>query len=63
MDPLRELQAAREAAEAPETLFIGLGELSEQAAAYAAAQRIAVWQAAELAQALRGLPLAATPPR
>ena len=63
VEPLRELQAAREAAEAPDALFIGLGELSEQAAAYAAAQRIAVWQAAELAQALRGLPLAATPPR
>lgn len=55
LDTLRELQSAREAAGAADALYIGLGEFSEQAAAYARAQRIAVWQAAELAQALRGL--------
>lgn len=55
LEPLRELQAAREKAEAPDALYIGMGELSEPAAAFAAAQRIAVWQAAELVQALRGL--------
>lgn len=58
LEPLRELQAAREKAEA-DALYIGLGELSETAAAFARQQRIAVWQAAELAQALRGLPLPA----
>jgi restriction system protein len=58
LDPLRDLQAARDAAEAPDALCICLGELSEQAVAYAAEHRIAVWQATELAQALRGLPLA-----
>jgi restriction system protein len=57
LEPLRELQAAREAAEAPDALYICLGELSEQAIAYAAQHRIAVWQANELAQALRGLTL------
>jgi restriction system protein len=58
LEPLRELQAARETAEAPDALYIGLGELSEQAVAFAAQHRIAVWQAMEIAQALRGLPLA-----
>lgn len=57
VEVLRALQAARDAAEAPDALFIGLGELSEGARAFAAEHRIAVWQAAELAQALRGLPL------
>jgi restriction system protein len=55
LEPLRELQAARERAEAPDALCICLGELSDKAQAYAAEHRIAVWQAAELAQALRGL--------
>ncbi len=55
LEPLRELQAARDAAQAPDALYIGLGELSEPAIAFAREQRIAVWQAAELAQALRGL--------
>ena len=55
LEPLSELQAARDRAEAPDALCICLGELSEQAQAYAAQHRIAVWQAAELAQALRGL--------
>ncbi len=54
-EPLRELQAARDRAEAPDALCICLGELSDNAKAYAAEHRIAVWQAAELAQALRGL--------
>lgn len=57
VEVLRALQAARDAAEAPDALFIGLGELSEGARAFAAEHRIAVWQAAEIAQALRGLPL------
>lgn len=56
IEPLRELQAARERAEAG-ALYIGLGEWTEPALAYAAQQRIAPWRAAELAEALRGLPL------
>ncbi len=56
VEPLRELQAAREKADAA-ALFIGLGEISEPAAAYAAQHRIAFWQAAELAQSLRGIAL------
>ena len=58
LEPLRELQAARDAAEAPDALCICLGELSDNAKSFAAEHRIAIWQAAELAQALRGLPVA-----
>ncbi len=56
LEPLRELQAAREKADAA-ALYIGLGEISEPAATHAAQHRIAVWRAAELAQALRGVVL------
>lgn len=57
-EPLRALQAAREAADDDlpnDALYISLGELTDSARALASTQRIAVWQAAELAQALRGL--------
>lgn len=54
LEGLRALQAAREQAEAPDALCICLGALSETARPFAAKHRIAVWQAAELAQALRG---------
>ena len=57
LEVLRALQAAREAAEAADALCIGLGAVSDNAAAFSAAQRIAVWQLDELAFALRGLPL------
>ena len=53
LEALRALQAAREHAEAPDALYIGLGELSEAAKAFAAQHRIAIWQATELAQSLR----------
>lgn len=59
LEALRALQAARERREADEAIYIGLAELSDNARPYAAAQRITLWQAAELAQALRGLPLPA----
>jgi restriction system protein len=59
LEPLRALQAARDASDAPDALYIGLGPVSETARPFAAEHGIAVWQAAELAQALRGLPLAA----
>jgi restriction system protein len=60
IETLRALQAAREAAgdDLPnDALCIGLGELTDSARPFAAEHRIAIWQAAELAQALRGLPL------
>ena len=57
LEALRPLQAAREASEAQDALYIGLGPLSDNAQPFAAQHRIAVWQAAELAHALRGLPL------
>ena len=63
LEPLRELQAARDASEAPDALWIGLGALTDTARPFAAEHRIAIWQLAELAQALRGLPLGPTPPR
>ena len=60
IETLRALQAAREAAgdDLPhDALLIGLGEPTDSARPFAAEHRIALWQAAELAQALRGLPL------
>jgi restriction system protein len=54
LEALRALQAAREAREAPDALLIALGELTDTARPYAAQHRIAVWQASEIAQALRG---------
>jgi restriction system protein len=54
LEALRALQAAREAAEAPDALLIALGELTDTARPFAAQHRIAVWQAGEIAQALRG---------
>ena len=55
LEPLRALQAARLAAEAPDALLITLGDLSEPATKLLALERIAVWRAPELAQKLRGL--------
>ncbi len=55
VEPLRALQAAREAAGAPDALYIAFGELTDSAVPFASQQRIAVWGAAEMAQALRGL--------
>jgi restriction system protein len=60
LDTLRALQTAREAVEdvPADALVIGLGELTDSGRTFAAEHRIAVWQAAEVAQAFRGLPLA-----
>lgn len=57
LDTLRALQQAREAhAEQPaDALVLSLGSLSDSARAFAAQHRIAVWQAPEIAQALRDL--------
>lgn len=61
IETLRALQAAREAAEAPQALCICLGELTDNARPYAAEHGITVWQAADLALALRGMPLPPVP--
>lgn len=58
LEDFRSLQAAREASEVPDALMITLGTLTDNARPFAARHGIAVWQAAELAHALRGLPLA-----
>jgi restriction system protein len=58
LEPLRELQAAREQADAA-ALYIGLGALSEPATAFAAKHRIAFWQVRELAESLHGIALPA----
>ena len=50
VEALKPLLAAREAAEADAAIFIGLGELSEQARPYAAENGLKIWQAAELAK-------------
>jgi restriction system protein len=52
-EPLRALQAARQAADASDALLICLGGLTENARPYASQHGIQVWQAAELALALR----------
>jgi restriction system protein len=57
LDVLRALQQAREQQEAPDALLICLGGLTDTAVPFAAQHRIAVWQSAELAQALGKLPL------
>lgn len=57
IESLRALQQAREAADAPDALYVGLGPLSESAGPYAAEHGIEIWQAAELARALRGIAL------
>ena len=56
LEVLRALQQARERQEAPDALLICLGGLTDSARPYAAEHRIAVWQQAELAQALGALP-------
>ena len=56
MEALRTLQAAREATDAADALYIGLASLTETARLFASEHRIAIWHASELANALRGLP-------
>jgi restriction system protein len=60
LEVLRALQAARESAHAADALYIGLGPISDTALPFATEHRISVWQAAGLALALRGLPVAQT---
>ena len=55
MEALRTLQAAREATDAADALYIGLASLTDTARLFAAEHRITIWHASELAHALRGL--------
>ncbi len=57
LEVLRVLQQARETADAADALHIGLGPVSDNARIYAIENSIEIWQAAELAQALRGIAL------
>ena len=57
LEALRALQAERQSGDISDALVIGLGTLSETAVPFAAQHQIAVWQAAEIAQALRGVKL------
>lgn len=61
LEALKALQAARQQRDVSAAFFIGLGVVSDNARPFAAAQGIEVWQADELAMALQGLPLGATP--
>jgi restriction system protein len=54
LEPLRELKAGCETAGAGAAIFICLGEVTEPAARFAAANSIELWGAMELAQKLRG---------
>jgi len=57
LEALRALQTARDATDHADGLYIGLGPLTDTALPFAAEHGIAVWNAGELARALRGLPL------
>ena len=53
VEPLRELQAAGRAREADEMIYVGTGEITQQARAFAGANRIRVVQGPELAGLVR----------
>jgi restriction system protein len=53
LEPLRELQAAREALDAQKALCIALGEFTDNTRPFVQQHGITVWQAAELAQHLK----------
>jgi restriction system protein len=57
LEALRVLQAAREAADVSDAIVVSLGDLTDTAGPYAKQHAITVWQAPEIAKALRGLPL------
>lgn len=52
IEPLRELAAARERAEAHDALYVAVGEVSEQAVAFARANKIRILRAEDLARLL-----------
>ncbi len=53
LESLRGLQAAREAVDAENALYISLGDLTENARPFATDKRIEIWQAGELTRVLR----------
>jgi len=53
IEPLRELQAAREAREAHYCVYVAAGEITDQARVFAAERKISLVQGAELATLLR----------
>jgi restriction system protein len=53
VEPLRELQAAGRVREAHELIYVGTGEITQQARAFAEANRIRMVQRAELAALVR----------
>jgi restriction system protein len=55
LQDLRALQTARAADDISDALYIGLGELSDNARPFADQHGITIWHAGELAHALRGL--------
>ena len=57
LEPLRELQAARAAADAQDALCIALGEFTDNTRPFVREHNLTLWQSAELAKALRGIPL------
>ena len=57
LEAVQALQAERDAADQADGLYIGLGALTDTALPFAREHGIAVWDAGELARALRGLPL------
>lgn len=61
IETLRALQTGRDKAEAAQALCICLGELTDNARPYATAEGIIIWQATELALALKGEALSNKP--
>ena len=59
LQDLRALQTARKAEDVSDALYISLGEISDNAQPFAAEHGITIWQAAELAHALRDTRFAA----
>jgi restriction system protein len=55
IEPLRELHVAAEACEARESIYIGVGQLTDNARRFADEKKIRVIQAAGLAQLLQGM--------
>ncbi len=56
IEPLRELEAARQAQEAHEAIYVAAGEVSETARAFAAGRKIRLLDAAGLAQLVPRIP-------
>jgi restriction system protein len=57
IEPLRALQAVREARGASGAIYVCINEVSEGARRFADEKGITIWQAGEVAHALHGLPM------